>query len=195
MEANLCHKLLGKLNINRSFDSSPNSGVLLIDYGEVKLRIDFLASVFGLSDREIKNSAILFQGQDEIEGVSLRILNPLLCVESKLKSFVGLPQHGRQDLKHLEISLFCCQEFIREICLSESPRMALKLIEQIFDNTLSDAGLQVWLNQKIKIESTIPIELIENLPGEQWHNFRTFRLPQILSLIDSKRAKYREIFG
>ena len=196
IEASLAHQLLGgKLTINRNFDSSPNSGVLLLDYGKTKLRVDFLTSVFGLSDREIQTSAISFQGRDEIEGIQFKILNPLLCVGSKLKSFVGLPQQSRQDLKHLKISLLFCREFVKEICLKEPPRMGLKLIEQLFNYVLSDAGLQVWLEYEIRIELAIPFNLFEHLTEEKWQSFRSIRLPQVQSEINSKRAKYRKIFG
>lgn len=147
------------------------------------------------ADREIQTSAISFQGRDEIEGIRFKILNPLLCVGSKLKSVVGLPQQGRQDLKHLKISLLFCREFIREICLKEPPRMGLKLIEQLFNYVLSDAGLQVWLEHEIRIELAIPLKAIEYLTGEKWQNFRNIRLPQIQSEINSKRAKYRKLFG
>ena len=196
LEASICHQLLGgQLNINRSFDSSPNSAVLLVDYEDSKLRIDFLSNVFGLSDEEILDSAIYFEGQDEIAGISFKIINPISCVKSKLKSLVGLPQQGRQDLKHLQISLLCCRGFLKEICINEPPRIVLKLIENLFKNSISDAGLKVWLEYDICIDSAIPFNCIENLEEEKWVNFRNLRLPQIQSLINSKRLKYREIFG
>ena len=196
LEASICHQILGgKLKLNQNFDPSPNTGVLLIKYNEAELRIDFLATVFGLNDTEIVESAIAFQGQGEINGISFKIINPVLCVESKLKSLVGLPQQGRQDLKHLKIALLCCQEFLRDICPQESARSALKLIERLVRNSLSDAGLQVWLNYGIEIDSAIPLDLISSLPEKKWTNFCHIRLPQIKELINRKRLKYREIFG
>jgi hypothetical protein len=50
VEAMLCHQVLGgQVRLNQDFDPSPNAGLVLLKRGEAKLRIDFLASVFGLT--------------------------------------------------------------------------------------------------------------------------------------------------
>jgi hypothetical protein len=115
LEANITHQLLGgEIKLNRNFDPSPNTGVLLVPFENRKLRIDFLSSVYGLNDSEILESAIISKKEGFFSDLNLKILNPILCLEGKLKSLVGLPQQGRQDLKHLQISVLCAKEYLKE---------------------------------------------------------------------------------
>lgn len=193
LEAIICHQILGgELNLNRDFNPSPNSGVIVTNFQNNKLRIDFLSSVFGLNDTEISESAIVFVGKEELAGIELKVLNPILCLEGKLKSVMGLPQQGRQDLKHLQISLLCAREFTKNICINKSSRTGLKLVERIAKNAITEAGLQVWHQHQILIESAIPLDVIATLKDEKWANFNHIRLSQILEQIEIKRQRYKQ---
>ena len=58
IEAIICQEILGgRVILNRDFEPSPNAGILLVDYQDKTLRIDFLASVYGLNDTEITGTA------------------------------------------------------------------------------------------------------------------------------------------
>lgn len=183
----------GDLTLNKNFDPSPNTGVLITDDKNQALRIDFLASVYGLGDDEIINSAINFRGQDRLIGVKLKVLNPILCLEGKLKSYTGLPQAGRQDKKHLQISLLIVNQYIKDVCIENDPRDGLKLIEKMLKTAKSDAGLKVWLKDDIDIIKTVPLDIIDTLEDPKWEKFRTIRFFQAIQEIADKRVKYQEI--
>jgi hypothetical protein len=183
----------GDLTLNKNFDPSPNTGVLITDDKNQALRIDFLASVYGLGDDEVINSAINFRGQDKLIGVNLKVLNPILCLEGKLKSYTGLPQAGRQDKKHLQISLLIVNQYIKDVCIENDPRDGLKLIEKMLKTAKSDAGLKVWLKDDIDIIKTVPLNIIDTLEDPKWEKFRTIRFPQAIQEIADKRVKYQEI--
>lgn len=183
----------GDLTLNKNFDPSPNTGVLITDDKNQALRIDFLASVYGLGDDEVINSAINFRGQDKLIGVNLKVLNPILCLEGKLKSYTGLPQAGRQDKKHLQISLLIVNQYIKDVCIENDPRDGLKLIEKMLKTAKSDAGLKVWLKDDIDIIKTVPLDMIDTLEDPKWEKFRTIRFPQAIQEIADKRVKYQEI--
>lgn len=183
----------GDLTLNKNFDPSPNTGVLITDDKNQALRIDFLASVYGLGDDEIINSAINFRGRDKLIGVNLKVLNPILCLEGKLKSYTGLPQAGRQDKKHLQISLLIVNQYIKDVCIENDPRDGLKLIEKMLKTAKSDAGLKVWLKDDIDITKTIPLDIIDTLEEPKWEKFRTIRFPQATQEIVDKRIKYQKI--
>jgi hypothetical protein len=194
IEATICHQILGgQLNLNRNFDSSPNTGVLVTEFKQQPLRIDFLGVVYGLSDREIVETAVEFIGQDELTGISIKVLHPLLCLEGKLKSYVGLPQFGRQDKKHLEISILVVKQYLQDICYQYEPRFGLRIIEQIFKLAKSDAGLQVWHNDNIDITNSVSLELISGLQSEKWQKFHRIRLPQLLQNLALRRDAYHQI--
>ena len=78
IEAIICQETLGgKVILNRDFDPSPNAGIVLVDYQKQTLRIDFLASVYGLNDAEITGTALTFLGKDKLENIKLKVLQVL----------------------------------------------------------------------------------------------------------------------
>jgi hypothetical protein len=193
LEAIACQKILGgTINLNRDFEPSPNTGVLIVPTEVQPLRVDFLGSVFGIGDIELSQSAIIFEGQQQLAGVRVKILNPMLCLEGKLKSAIGLPQEGRQDLKHLQMSLLFVKEYIKDT-ISRDVRQGLKLIERIAFNIWSDAGLNLWYRYGIEINLAIPIGLEIDTGDSKWNSFETIRMPQIEQETVKKRAKYLEL--
>lgn len=193
VEAIACQRILGgTIVLNRDFDPSPNTGVLVVPTASQPLRVDFLSSVFGIGDIELAQSAIVFEGQERLAGVKVKILNPMLCLEGKLKAAIGLPQEGRQDLKHLQMSLLFVKEYIRDT-IERDVRQGLKLIERVAFNIWSDAGLTVWHRYGIEINSAIPTGVEINSLDPKWHKFEEIRLPQIKKETIKKRDKYLEI--
>lgn len=182
----------GDLSFPQNFSPSPNTAVLTTKIGQENLRVDFLSNVFGLDTEQVANSAITFKSL-KLPDVKIKVLNPILCVAGKLKSYTGLPQFGRQDKKHLQIAILIAREYIKEICLAKEARAGLKLIERTVKIAKSEAGLKVWQEDKIDISRSIPTEALDSFQGEQWHKFREIRLPQLLNEIVAKRLKYKEI--
>jgi hypothetical protein len=115
-----------------------------------------------------------------------------LCLEGKLKAAIGLPQEGRQDLKHLQMSLLFVKEYIKDIIVGDV-RQGLKLIERIAFNIWSDAGLSLWYRYGIEINSAIPMGMEINTVDPKWNTFETIRLPQIERETIKKREKYLDI--
>jgi hypothetical protein len=187
--------LQGEAKLNRDFDPSPNSGLVLVKSADTTLRIDFLASVYGLNDSEIDDTAIAFSGQNELSGVNIKVLHPVLCLEGKLRSLRGLPQQGRQDLKHAKMSILCVKEFFTDLCQQSETRSGLKLVERLLGNTLREDGLSAWYHHGIKVESAIPFDVLRLLPGDKWQRFLSQRLPQVTEQIDAKRSNYQNLMN
>jgi hypothetical protein len=190
VEAIACQKILGgTINLNKDFDPSPNTGVLIVPAEPQPLRIDFLGSVFGVGDVELAQSAIAFEGQEHLAGLRVKILNPILCFEGKLKSTVGLPQEGRQDIKHLKMSLLFVRQYIIDT-IENDARQGLKLIERIIFHSWSDTGLTLWHRFNIEINSAIPTASEIDTLDVKWETFQKIRLPQIQQETVRKRDKY-----
>lgn len=194
VEAMLCHEVLGgQVVLNRDFDPSPNAGVVLVNRGDRQLRIDVLASVYGLNDAEISNTARTLMGLDRLSGVSVKVLHPVLCLEGKLRCLRGLPQNGRQDLKHVQISLLVVRQVLKETCQDLDPRVGLKMLERVIGGISREDGLYAWYRHQVYLERAIPLNWIQALNLEQWQNFMSIRMPQILELIQEKREKYLKL--
>jgi hypothetical protein len=193
VEAIACQEILGgTLNLNRDFEPSPNTGVLVVPTETQPLRVDFLGSVFGVGDIELSQSAIFFEGQQQLAGVRVKILNPMLCLEGKLKATIGLPQEGRQDLKHLRMSLLFVKEYIKDT-IERDVRQGLKLIERVAFNIWSDAGLSVWHRYGIEINMAIPMGVEIDTEDPKWKMFEMIRSPQIEQEMVKKRGRYLDI--
>jgi hypothetical protein len=196
IEAIICQETLGgEVILNRDFDPSPNAGIVLVDYQKQTLRIDFLASVYGLNDAEITGTALTFLGKDKLENIKLKVLHPILCLEGKLRCLRGLPQQNRQDFKHSKILIICVNQFLGEFIAKNQPRTCLKLIERVLDMGLREDGLSAWYHHQIAIEDAIPFDILETIKDEKLDKFRQIRLPQIREQIQIKRLRYQEIMN
>lgn len=196
MEAIICQETLGgKVILNKDFDPSPNAGIVLVNYKNKTLRIDFLASVYGLNDAEITEKALTFLGKDKLENVKLKVLHPILCLEGKLRCLRSLPQQNRQDLKHTKILIICVNQFLANLIIDSPARTGLKFMERILNNALREDALNAWYHYQIKIEDAIPFDTLEKLQDEKWKNFREIRLPQIKEQINLKRLGYQKIMN
>lgn len=141
VEAVMCQEILGgKVILNRDFDSIPNAGIVLVDYQNKTLRIDFLASVYGLNDAEITATALTFLGQNQLKNIKLKVLHPILCLEGKLRCLRGLPQENRQDMKHTKILIICVHQFLTDFINENHSRTSLKLIERVLDLGVREDG-------------------------------------------------------
>jgi hypothetical protein len=194
LEAAQCAAALaGQLTLARDFDPSPNAGVVQVNWGDRPFRIDILASVYGLADAEIANTALPFVGTAALEGIRLNVLHPLLCLEGKLKCLRGLDQTTRQDEKHVRLSLLIMHEFLLAQLMTQPPRSLLNLIERMIDNFGTDAGLHAWYRYGISLEAAIPITALQTKPDAQFHSFLERRWPQVIEQISLKRSRYQAL--
>ncbi|BAU15488.1 hypothetical protein LEP3755_60470 [Leptolyngbya sp. NIES-3755] len=192
LEAGQCSEVLsGTLTLAKNFDPSPNADVVILNWQDRPFRIDILSSVYGLNDTEIVNTALPFLGTDSLSGVQLKVLHPLLCLESKLKCLRSLDQTARQDEKHVRLAVLILRAFLTSQLANQSTRSLLNAIERIADNIWTDAGLNAWYQYGIEIETAIPIEEIQQSP--QWQAFTSIRWAQIIDRAATKRSQYAQL--
>ena len=67
----------------------------------MELEINCLSNVIGISTPELKSTVQEFSTDES----SCLVMHPLLCIESKAHNLAYLPQEGRQDEKHLRLSI------------------------------------------------------------------------------------------
>jgi len=187
-ETLLCKQLFGgKSNLNDGTNPSPQAGVILAPIGGRIIRFDIITSIIGVQTTEATKQAMFPAGQMNVIS-HLRVLHPLHCLEGKTAALAQLPQGGRQDLKHLRLSLLIVHAFVTER-LSEV-RPLLKVIERIFDLAKKDIGLRVWHLHGIELEKALPLEAIAAQNDERLQKFATARLPQLLAQLDETRRRY-----
>lgn len=188
---NLSQALNCELYLAKDFDSTPNVGVIIEK--SKRFRIDILATVYGLSDGEISSTAVNWEGTIQSHRFNLRILNPILCLESKLKCLRGLPQAGRQDLKHSKISVLIVHSFLSESIENYHSRMVLNMTERILSLATKEDGLSSWYKHQITVESAIPFDILQATVEPKYQKFLEIRWPQIQNSIEEKRLRYRKM--
>ena len=175
-EALLCKKLFGGVaNLNDGTDPSPQAGVILAPLNGTTIRFDIITSIIGVDSREVGKKALTPPGQDPV--ASLRVLHPLHCLIGKTAGLAQIPQAGRQDLKHLKLSILIVHAFLTER-LGEA-RPLLNNIEHVFDVAQEEIGLRVWNRHGVEIEKALPLEAISAQSDERLQKFASTRLPQL----------------
>ena len=196
IEAVQCSQVLGgQVTLAQNFDPSPNAGVVIVNWQGSPLRIDILASVYGLADAEIASTALDFVGTGPLAPLTLKVLHPLLCLESKLRCLQGLDQATRQDEKHVRLAVLILESFLAEQLVQSPARPLLNLLERLADNSWTDAGLNAWYRYGIKVETAMPLAQIQTLDHPQWQSFYTMRWPQIDQRLSTRRSQYQQLMN
>ncbi|MGL6341273.1 MAG: hypothetical protein ACRC80_19290, partial [Waterburya sp.] len=174
-QAREIHKLLGgKLEINKTWDSSPQAAILFVD----NLRIDFLVTVFGVDENSVISNAISF-----VNG--FKVSHPFDLFKAKLRNFVRLPQEGRQDQKHLEMLILIVQQYLIECLEEKQQRIFFNLIEQLVALLCSDEAIFVAVEKNIPMKQCLDVDF-SSLEKE----FTETRLPQIMAKIQNSYSKW-----
>jgi hypothetical protein len=179
-----------KPKLNPGTDPGPNAGTLIVPGvgGQGRLRIDVLTSVFGCTYPEAFASARRFDFPD---GTSTKVLDPFLCLQSKVLNLLNLDQKTRRDLPHTRIGMLNLENNLRELIKSQTPgadRDVLNLTERTFRLALSGDGQQVAKRFGVTLEDAIPTDLFA-ASGEKLAKFVERRLPQLQEKLKGKRSR------
>lgn len=183
--------LQGEVFINRNFESSPNAGIVLVKHRGRQLRIDVLGQVLGVDEEALAKNAIEFVGERELEGLTIKLIDPLLALESKLASLHILDQRSRQDLKHTKLCVRVLEEFLREHWDILSERVRFGIIERVFDVASQKNALHAWFEHGIEVEQGLPWDLIDRENSNKFQRFNTIRKPQLEKHVAGLRKQYK----
>jgi hypothetical protein len=177
-----------------AFDMTPNSGVVLfMDDDGVTRQIDFLASVAGLNDRDVAQSAQRVE-IDEGDGsgavIPVWVMHPERCMESRAHNILMFPDKRTPlGLDQLRSSIVSAQAFSKLLLDSDQlddPRIAarevLKLNERIAKFALG-AGMRIYLEYDIDVFEAVLLD--DRLPAM----FATERYPRMQETLLAKRAR------
>jgi len=186
-EALLCKRLFGGVsNLNDGTDPSPQAGVILAPLNGTTIRFDIITSIIGVDSREVGKKALARPGQDPSK--SLRVLHPLHCLIGKTAGLAQIPQGGRQDLKHLKLSILIVHAFLMERLGEVRP--LLNNIEHVFDVAQEEIGLRVYHRHGVEIEKALPLGAIPAQSDERLQKFAEIRLPQLTKQLEESRRRY-----
>jgi hypothetical protein len=102
------------------------------------------------------------------EEVSLKILHPLHCIESKTVNLATLPQKDgdRQDLKHLRLSIAVFRRHLTKLTEDGiAEELLLRWARRLRTDANHELGLQATLKYGINFQDAIPEEIWRTKPG------------------------------
>jgi hypothetical protein len=167
------------LNIARQLNQHPNyppkvamtalSGFISFQIGDLKASIEVVHRIPGIPG-SVDASAI----QTEWEGKTIRVLNPIALLASKLELVRTVPQKKRRDAAHLKILQPCVRAFLAE---------ALQQVDQ------GQLPAKDWLgaaNQVLKLTTTVRARKIGSQYQINWADI----LP-LAAIAQSRHEKIR----
>jgi hypothetical protein len=145
-------------------ENTVNSGKIVTNIEGADFEIDFLHSPNGLSPAEVTELARIIT----FEGIPLKILHPLHCVESKTVNLATLPQDAgdRQDLKHLRLSIASLRQHLIKLTLDGGLEpLLLRWAHRIRANSNHELGLLAAIRHGVNFQEAIPADLWQTRPG------------------------------
>jgi hypothetical protein len=162
-------------------DASPNSGVILVEYKGLKVRVDYLWSVYGLAGSDIIERSVPLNINGNTS--TIRVLHPLMCLESKLANLGAFPnKRNAFGVTQAELTIKVAQRYIQNLLENQRLRDALNAIERVARIAQMDASNFAWLIFQLDVSLAIPP--LNLLPTE----FINLRLPQINERLFKARA-------
>lgn len=179
-----CAKTLGgRFQIATLDDSTPSFALVIFrDSLDQERQIDFLKSVGGVTKHgEVARTSIPI---DLGAGITIKVLHPVLCLESRTYNVVDLASYyaNERGLMQLRASVACAREFISDLA-EVSARSALRLIERVFRLARSRRGLAAFTLHGVDVFAAVAP--LASLPAK----FRDLRYPRIQELLIAKRSK------
>lgn len=140
--------------------SALNTGLLQARKGGDEITINLLHRLGGLSTQEIRETAVTLSW----ERIDIRLLHPLLCVESKAHSLNTLPQdkpdEPRQDRKHLALAVANLREHLVKRSQPDLADAVLRSAHRLVDLAYHQLGCEMLTRQHV--------DLLDGIPWASW---------------------------
>ncbi|MDH5559163.1 MAG: hypothetical protein OEZ03_17585 [Alphaproteobacteria bacterium] len=173
-------------------DNSPNTAVLLINAGGYKLVIDFIGSILGAQLKHVEDFGSLeveFPIADESmqttgEVVTIPVMHPLVCLESRVGNVVTLRRAGALSMRQLQASVIVLREYIA-LSLEDDHPEAMRCIAGLFEYARSSIEARI-------LHERHSIDIMDALKGIADHprldpRYRDKTLAPMIEKIKSKR--------
>ena len=147
-------------------------------------QIDFLSSIIGLDNQQIKKRAVKLTLPG---GVTLLVLHPLDVLASRLHNLAALSsKRNSQGVAQARLALDVVRSFIEQVVNTahDDPRRLLNAIERVVQIAQDKKLERVMYQYDLNPLAAVPAEQIEV------EEFRARRWPQILQYSEQRRRAY-----
>lgn len=152
------------------------AGVIPFRIGGIESNIEVVRRVPGVS-----GTAEVTAVEAEWNGLSIRVLDPISLLASKLELVAKVPQKDRRDALHLTILVPCVrgflEEFLREVEAENIPAGHwLGAVNQVLKLTTTKRAVKIAGQHQIQWETILPLSAIERCQHPKVRRFREQQL-------------------
>lgn len=183
-------ELHGTCKIADLDDATPNTAIVIYDTPDGrKLLVDFMGTLIGLSNEEIRKTAVEL---DHPEYGLIRILHPTLVLKSRIVNLHRLAQKRHANgVEQARLAVPVVRAFleyyVRNGLAGANPdKYLIDRIVWLHDQALSDAGKFVYAEWGIDVMQAAPMDSVQN------QDFHTQHKPRMEAEIATKRERYRK---
>ncbi len=154
------------------------AGVIPLQIGGLKSNIEVVRRIPGVS-----GSVDALAVQAEWNGKTIRVLDPISLLASKLELVASVSQEHRRDVPHLKMLLPCVRaflgEFLQRVEHGEIPaRHWLGAANQVLKLTTSQRARKIADKHQINWPEILPLNAIAKSQNEKIRRFREQQLEQ-----------------
>jgi hypothetical protein len=132
-----------------------NEPFLMLEKDESQILLQFLNNAWGIRKAErIAASAQSVEFQTDTGPLSIKVMHPVLVLESKVSMAGKRARKLQQDIKHARMALLFVREYILDTA-KQNAREAIRLCKAVFEIESSD-GLGLFRELKVACEEAIP---------------------------------------
>lgn len=158
----LAQRLNGRLVTAKLGEITPNAATLVITSidGETDLFIDFLLSVLGLKDDEIRGLAVPMQFGDH---PPVHVLHPLLCLESRFENLYRLSaKRDGNGITQAHVAIQIISSYLDDLLSQGDYRQAYKAAQRIMGYCCKPAALFCYATYGLDPVAAIQPEAFPN---------------------------------
>jgi hypothetical protein len=180
-------ELHGTLNIPKSDDHTPNTAIVTYNTPDGRtLFVDFMGTLIGLTNQEIRKTAVEFEHP---EYGFIRILHPTLVLKSRIVNLHRLQsKRDTNGIEQARLAVLAVKAFFENyislgLAGTNPDRYLVERVKWLGKLALSDAGIYVFTQWGIDVMEAAPRNLITNkkFHAEHW--------PRLESRIRAKRDR------
>lgn len=198
----LADNLDAKLLLPGFDDHSPSTALVEITFEHQEMTIDFLGSILGVSDRELKDGGLIvsldYQDGHERKSLEITLLHPQLCLQSRVANILhpGLGRRSDMSFRQLQVAVYVLRAFLLEKIAQEDTRREVhRTLKMLWSYLRSDEfGKKVHLLSELVFE---PLEILKELSHDERLDRRYRKLnliPEILK-IEERRVRLADSSG
>ncbi|WP_278069496.1 hypothetical protein [Brevundimonas sanguinis] len=132
-EDGLVADLGGKLILPDGADHTPNAALFVGELNGREVKIDFMRSVLGVNDAELRRQFVTIGGKDaQGRGISVLVMHPLHCFQSRLANIHTLGRRDAVALRQARATVQVLRVFIDELLSRGEFREAQDVLRNYF---------------------------------------------------------------